>query len=144
MYEYNNQELVIDVVAATALPCDDLSDKISPFCLISWNGKVVGQTAVVVRSCSPLWEKQRFTLRIPVLDDVENALEMCKLRIDVYDRRGTGKNLLGTAVLLVTVAGAAVDSPIRNLFGTRANRSKDSVNTNSNSVIMSDESIACN
>jgi hypothetical protein len=120
IYEDCDEQLLLDVLAATRLPLrpDSGSGYDRRPCTIAeitWNRKRVGRTAVAVSSAHPLWDKQRFVMRIPLLTAAPETsiLALCKLRIDLYDVWGDGSEVhFGTMIL----RGSEIDE----LFGQSA------------------------
>lgn len=110
IYEEDSRELWLDVLAASAMPSSQIhkaaDSRPSTFCVVKWNEKVVGQTPVIVSAANPLWENQRFVLRIPVMEDEENSLLKCSLRIEMYDKTSDNEKAL---IGLVTLPGIEVN-----------------------------------
>jgi Ca2+-dependent lipid-binding protein len=109
IYEEQENELWFDVLAATNLPCrsqkmnlEDRKNDYRPniFCEVSWNKLKIGKSSVINSAITPIWDKLRFHLKVPIIQSVkptgESVLKFCKLRVDIYDQIDkTTKRLIG-------------------------------------------------
>jgi Ca2+-dependent lipid-binding protein len=75
---------------------------INPFALISFNGEEVGRTGTILRSDSPLWDDEKFTIRIPAKDPGASILH-----IEVFHLGDHGKAIL---IGRVTITGSQLVS----------------------------------
>jgi len=83
--------LKLDVIKATGLPKVDFFGKSDPFCVIHWNGSVIGQTRILHSTCDPEWEDEHFD--VPLIGD---DMLTSSLSIDVFYRtRFGGSTFLG-------------------------------------------------
>jgi hypothetical protein len=68
-------------------------------CLVYWNNELIGKTSIVDHNSNPIWEKERFALRVPVDPFESFRLSKCVLRIEVHAFKSTysseSKELLG-------------------------------------------------
>eukprot|EP01032_Pedospumella_encystans_P016584 gene16584-18914_t len=110
IYEDCDEHLLLDILAATRLPLRK-ENAISPdtrpnsFCEVIWNQKRIGRTAVIETSANPLWDRQRFIMRIPLITALKDSsiLAHCKLRLDIYDVYSETQEVrVGTVTLLGT------------------------------------------
>jgi len=109
IYEEQETELWFDVLAATNLPCRFLKTNIEErrndyrpnvICEVSWNKLKIGKSSVKYSTITPIWDKLRFHLKVPIIQSVKHSggsvLQFCKLRVDIYDQIDkNNKRLIG-------------------------------------------------
>eukprot|EP01035_Chromulina_nebulosa_P004390 gene4390-6010_t len=95
-------------MAAVNLPFKMDSENIrrfypDPYCVVTWNGAIIGKTKTVISMRNPRWEDERFSIKRPVpFAHGENALLLSTLKIDIYSQQpdSAGKpDILATTTL---------------------------------------------
>lgn len=94
IFEDCDEHLLLDILAATRLPPRKSTNaavhpdsRPTTFCEVTWNQKRIGRTAVVPESAHPIWDRQRFNMRIPLITTKPDVsiVSQCKLRLDIFD-----------------------------------------------------------
>lgn len=107
----DGREIHLDILAASSLPihkngAHGVEKRTSPFCKIFWNKRAVGETKVCSETSDPIWDRQRFTLKTPYIDGMDNSLPTCELKIDILDKGFKSDVLIGSVIL----SGEALDA----------------------------------
>eukprot|EP00981_Chlorochromonas_danica_P003231 scaffold633_cov288-Ochromonas_danica.AAC.66 len=55
------------------------------FCMVTWNGRMLGRTAICKRSTHVLFFQERLILPVPIFNSTQSRLFQCNLQIDIYD-----------------------------------------------------------
>ena len=80
-------EIWLDVLAASSLRKHKhkkgSTEKFNPYVVVVWNGRVVGESSVLKQTVDPIWDKQRFILRVPKDEDDHVMTSVCSLRVEV-------------------------------------------------------------
>ena len=106
--ESDSSELWLDIMAAVNLPFKIDTENIQrfypdPYCVVTWNGSIIGKTKTKISMRNPRWENERFLIKRPVhFSHGENALLVSTLKIDIYSQQpdSIGKHeILATATL---------------------------------------------
>lgn len=94
LVEDDGREVWFDILCGSDLPQYQIIDPIQPnrhiklkpsiYCVVFWNDVEVGRTKTVYHDRCPVFRNQRFYLRTPLLEDSENSLFECALRVEVY------------------------------------------------------------
>ena len=61
-------------------------EKMNPFCVILWNGICIGETRAEEGTRNPNFGVQRFLIKTPFMEEYENSLLECTLRLEVYNK----------------------------------------------------------
>lgn len=102
IYEDDGREFWLDIMAASSLPVHKVaftSSRPNPFCYIYWNNRRVGETKVITDSADPIWKKQRFILKTPLIEGVKDSLPTCTLKIDVCNKTKDDFHVIGSVLL---------------------------------------------
>lgn len=76
--QFDGREIDLELCSARGLKKADTFGLADPYVKIRWNNKVVGKTAVVRNTLTPVWE-QGFVLSVPG----HMAAEQCSLYLEV-------------------------------------------------------------
>ena len=77
---------LIHLLFLISIQCMNQSFKSDPYCVVTWNGKVIGKSTTINNSNNPFWEDQYFKCIFPWDVQQDN-----RLSIEVYDRDVVGK-----------------------------------------------------
>ena len=92
--ETDGRILWLDILGASGLvsPAHTENRRPNAFCKVFWNEEFVGQTAIAWNSTDPMWTLHRLHLPVPLIDIVDEALELCIVRIEVWNVASKSQN----------------------------------------------------
>ena len=85
IYVEDGREFWLDILAAASLRSTKKNGKSDPYCKVIWNGKEIGKTKVIKNSLDPVWQQQRFVLKTPLIDGLDDSLVRCTLCVEIWD-----------------------------------------------------------
>ena len=78
---FDGKEIEINVCAACNLGRADSFGLSDPYVQVYWNDKMVGQTTTINNTLDPIWDDEKFIVKIPHGWDINE----CELYMEVYD-----------------------------------------------------------